>query len=293
MHYAPGCIILTLLNLHRGDTFQRGLSEIGDIRNFLPLHVNILALAPTASKNTRILVARMLSMKDEVVVSASPTKPNIMYAVSSFKSVQATFQPMLARLRIERTKFPRMIVYCRHLDECADLYIHFKHELGANFTEPPGAPDLSRFRLVGMYMSVTSSNVKESIIKSFTKQSPLRIVFATDAFSIDCPDVRQVIHLGSPSDMETYIQEINRAGRDGYPALALLLHKKSADRRCANYTMMDYMSSKGICRQNKLFENFDGYLRTDMETSCLCCDICSASCSCKDCETNHQSFVFL
>ena len=232
-------------------------------------------------------------MKNEVVVSTSPTRPNVMYAVSSFKSISSTFRPVLDRLRVERKSFPRMIIYCRRMEECADLYQYFRGELRADFTEPSGAPDLARFRLVDMYHSVTCSDVKESIIKSFTKQSPLRIVFATSAFNIDCPDVRQIIHLGSPSDMETYFQEISRAGRDGYPALSLLLHKKSADRQCANYTMIDYMSSKTVCRQNKLSEYFDGYARADMETSCLCCDVCSATCGCKECETNHRSFLFL
>ena len=52
-------------------------------------------------------------------------------------------------------------------------------------------------------------------------------MIATVAFGmgIDHPDVHQVIHYGSPDNMEAYIQGIGRAGRDGLPAIAILLVK--------------------------------------------------------------------
>ena len=69
----------------------------------------------------------------------------------------------------------RMIIYCRTYDTCGDAYIYFQHKLGSSWTYPTGTPDLPRFRLVDMFMSCTDPEVKEDIIKAFTKESSLRI----------------------------------------------------------------------------------------------------------------------
>ena len=41
---------------------------------------------------------------------------------------------------------------------------------------------------------------------------------------LDCPEVRQIIHWGPPSDIESDIQEAGRAGRDGRQAAAVLYY---------------------------------------------------------------------
>ena len=79
-----------------------------------------------------------------------------------------------------------------------------------------------------MFTSCSDEVVKDNIIKLFTSPSQLRVVISTVAFGmgIDCPDVENVIHLGPPEDLESYIQETGRGGRDGQKAYATLLVTK-------------------------------------------------------------------
>ena len=147
-----------------------------------------------------------------------------------------------------------------------------------------------------MFSSCTENRIRTEILKSFSDvAAPLRIVCATISFGmgIDCPDVRQVIHLGIPEDIESYIQQTGRASRDGNPSIALLLKNKI--RNCLYHTknMIDYQDNKDICRKKYLFMNADNYVHKDMIFKCLCCDICSKTCICKQCCKNQVLFTFL
>ena len=75
-----------------------------------------------------------------------------------------------------------------------------------------------------MFSACTRKDVKEAILLRFSTDSCLCIVIATIAFGmgLDCPNVQRIIHWGPLSDLESYIQETGRAGRDGQAATATL-----------------------------------------------------------------------
>lgn len=127
------------------------------------------------------------------------------------------------------------------------MYLYLKEFLGTRFTSPHGAPDLPMFRLVDM--SLTEQEVKDTIVHYFSTESVLRVVVATIAFGmgIDCCNVRQVIHYGFPSDVESYVQETGRAGRNGLPAIATLVRKSKSGGGKQDKDIVEYASNVSSC----------------------------------------------
>ena len=168
--------------------------------------------------------------------------------------------------------------------------MYFRKHLGEELTEPVSAPnDLSRFRMVDMFTACTKQEVKNNIVQSFCRpHGTLRIVIATIAFGmgLDCRDVHKVVHIGSPYDMEDYLQETGRAGRDGNYSIAVLYYSKSDFTSAKDSSMRKYCENVDQCRRMLLLREFDcndtGTSHASM-CSCQCCDICELSCSCDMC----------
>ena len=132
----------------------------------------MMAMTATATRPLRASIISILGMCDPTVIAVSPCKVNIMYAVEPYESLDKAIGPLVARLRKERTKMPRTLIYCRSYTDCSDIYLYFYQNLGLLFTDPPGAPDISRFRVVDMFTSITDPDVKESILASFQSIHP-------------------------------------------------------------------------------------------------------------------------
>ncbi len=109
-------------------------------------------------------------------------------------------------------------------------------ELGSEF---PVAP----------YHAGIEAHVRDAVQAKF-QAGKLEIIVATIAFGmgIDKPDIRTVIHTALPGSVEGYYQEIGRAGRDGNPSRAILMHSYS-DRRTHDYFFeRDYPDPTALAR---------------------------------------------
>lgn len=82
-----------------------------------------------------------------------------------------------------------------------------KRKLGKYITEPPGTITDLNVRLVDVFTAVSTVEMRELILKEFSKS--LRLLIATTAFGlgVDCPDVVRIINFGSPTTLEELVQE--------------------------------------------------------------------------------------
>lgn len=77
----------------------------------------------------------------------------------------------------------------------------------------------------GAYHAGKTQKQRKEVFDKFIRDE-INVIVATVAFGmgIDKSDVRCVIHYGTPADIDSYYQEIGRAGRDGVPSKCILFY---------------------------------------------------------------------
>ena len=102
------------------------------------------------------------------------------------------------------------------------IYTLLEHKLGSAITKPPGFLNVSKYRSVEMYNRIMTTEKKEQVLSNFSSDSTIEMIITTSAFGlgIDCSNIRRIIHCGLPTTIEEYVQEAERAGRDGIRAEA-------------------------------------------------------------------------
>jgi DNA topoisomerase-3 len=123
---------------------------------------------------------------------------------------------------------------------------------------------LAKHSRAAAYHAGLSASVRDQVQTAFLTGA-LDVVVATIAFGmgVDKANIRTVAHLALPQSLEGYYQEIGRAGRDGLPSRALLLHSYVDRKRHAFFRDKSYPDAALL---RKLFSKLrhEGEARTDL-----------------------------
>ncbi|MGK3204343.1 RecQ family ATP-dependent DNA helicase [Amycolatopsis sp. MEPSY49] len=175
-------------------------------------HPRVIALTATAALPVRTDIAARLGLRDHREVLASFDRPNLRLGVDPLPDDDDRHQAVLTRTRAlteDPATRPGLVYVTSRKD--AETYAG---ELAAEGVR------------VAAYHAGMKAADRERVHEEFL-DGDLDAVVATSAFGmgIDKADLRFVLHASAPESLDTYYQQIGRAGRDGEPAEITLYHR--------------------------------------------------------------------
>jgi ATP-dependent DNA helicase RecQ len=248
-----------------GHDFRPEYTKLSILKETFP-HVPTIALTATADKLTRKDIVSLLKLDNPEIFIASFDRPNLSLTV-------LPAQNRFIQIKRFLQNHPRQsgIIYCLSRKGTQDLAEKLQDE-GFN----------AAYYHAGM--TAEERNVtQEAFINDQTQ-----IICATIAFGmgIDKSNVRWVIHYNLPKNLESYYQEIGRAGRDGLKSDTLLFYSYRdvftlRDMITANQSpntevqlmkleRMQQFAEAQICRRKILLS----YFNEDLLHNCNNCDVC-------------------